>query len=143
MARNQPPVPQPSVEEQIGEAVASIPRRLPKHQPEEFEIKRSAIEFAPPSTRDDFTEAATAAAHDPQPDLPAERVKLVEQGLTAMQQVYADRDRLRRENANQRVSIAELQAKLDAGHERFLAMVRELREAKQREAQDARHSGGH
>src|ERR1017187_6473514 len=31
----------------------------------------------------------------------------------------------------------ELQAKLDAGHERFLAMVRELREAKDRGSQDA------
>jgi uncharacterized protein (DUF433 family) len=31
----------------------------------------------------------------------------------------------------------ELQAKLDAGHERFLAMVRERREAKSREARDA------
>jgi uncharacterized protein (DUF433 family) len=31
----------------------------------------------------------------------------------------------------------ELQAKLDAGHERFLAMVRERREAKKREGQDA------
>jgi len=37
----------------------------------------------------------------------------------------------------------ELQAKLDAGHERFLAMVRERREAKNREGQDARPSGGH
>jgi uncharacterized protein (DUF433 family) len=37
----------------------------------------------------------------------------------------------------------ELQAKLDAGHERFLAKVRELREAKNREAGDAGHSGGH
>jgi uncharacterized protein (DUF433 family) len=37
----------------------------------------------------------------------------------------------------------ELQAKLDAGHERFLAMVRERRTAKEREAHDARHSGGH
>jgi len=37
----------------------------------------------------------------------------------------------------------ELQAKLDAGHERFLAMVQELRDAKSREAQDAGHSGGH
>jgi uncharacterized protein (DUF433 family) len=37
----------------------------------------------------------------------------------------------------------ELQAKLDAGHERFLAMVRERRAAKEREAQDARPSGGH
>jgi hypothetical protein len=37
----------------------------------------------------------------------------------------------------------ELQAKLDAGHERFLAMVRERREAKSREAHGAGHSGGH
>jgi len=37
----------------------------------------------------------------------------------------------------------ELQAKLDAGHERFLAMVREVRDAKSREARDAGHSGGH
>ena len=37
----------------------------------------------------------------------------------------------------------ELQAKLDAGHERFLAMVRERREAKSREAPDAGHPGGH
>jgi uncharacterized protein (DUF433 family) len=37
----------------------------------------------------------------------------------------------------------ELQAKLDAGHERFLAMVRERRDAKSREAQGAGHSGGH
>ena len=37
----------------------------------------------------------------------------------------------------------ELQAKLDAGHERFLAMVREIREAKNREAQDAGDSRGH
>src|SRR5437773_441655 len=35
----------------------------------------------------------------------------------------------------------ELQAKLDAGHERFLAMVRELRAAKSQEARDAGHSG--
>jgi uncharacterized protein (DUF433 family) len=37
----------------------------------------------------------------------------------------------------------ELQAKLGAGHKRFLAMARELREARHREAQDAGHSGGH
>jgi uncharacterized protein (DUF433 family) len=37
----------------------------------------------------------------------------------------------------------ELQAKLDAGHERFLTMVRERREAKKREEPDAGHSGGH
>ena len=37
----------------------------------------------------------------------------------------------------------ELQAKLDAGHERFLAMVRERRDAKSREASDAGDSRGH
>lgn len=37
----------------------------------------------------------------------------------------------------------ELQAKLDAGHERFLERVREIREARKREGQDARPSGGH
>jgi uncharacterized protein (DUF433 family) len=37
----------------------------------------------------------------------------------------------------------ELQAKLDEGHERFLAMVKERREAKGLEAQDAGHSGGY
>ena len=37
----------------------------------------------------------------------------------------------------------ELQAKLDAGHERALGMVRQRREAKSREAGDAGHSGGH
>jgi len=37
----------------------------------------------------------------------------------------------------------DLQAKLDAGHERFLAMVQERREAKDRETRDAGHSGGH
>jgi len=37
----------------------------------------------------------------------------------------------------------DLQAKLDAGHERFLAMVKERREAKDRETRDAGHSGGH
>lgn len=37
----------------------------------------------------------------------------------------------------------ELQAKLDAGHERFLAMVREHRAAKNREARDAGDSRGH
>ncbi len=37
----------------------------------------------------------------------------------------------------------ELQAKLDAGHERFLAMVRERREAKSRGPRDAGDSRGH
>jgi uncharacterized protein (DUF433 family) len=37
----------------------------------------------------------------------------------------------------------ELQAKLDAGHERFLAMVQERRESKKRDCRDAGSSGGH
>ncbi len=37
----------------------------------------------------------------------------------------------------------ELQAKLDAGHERFLAMVRERQQAKTQENRDARDSRGH
>jgi uncharacterized protein (DUF433 family) len=37
----------------------------------------------------------------------------------------------------------ELQAKSDAAHERLQAMVRELREAKNREARDAGDSRGH
>jgi uncharacterized protein (DUF433 family) len=37
----------------------------------------------------------------------------------------------------------ELQAKLDEGHERFLAMVKARREAKNPEEQDARDSRGH
>jgi uncharacterized protein (DUF433 family) len=37
----------------------------------------------------------------------------------------------------------ELQAKIDAAHERLHARLRELREAKQRRGQDAGHSRGH
>jgi len=37
----------------------------------------------------------------------------------------------------------EIQAKIDAGHEWFLAMVKERREAKNRETGDAGNSGGH
>ena len=37
----------------------------------------------------------------------------------------------------------ELQAKLDAGHERFLAMVRERKQVKAQEKQDAGDSRGH
>ena len=37
----------------------------------------------------------------------------------------------------------ELQARLDAGHEPFLAMVRERRDEKKPEARDAGHSRGH
>ena len=37
----------------------------------------------------------------------------------------------------------DLQAKLDAGHERFLAMVRERRAAKEQEASDEGRSGRH
>jgi uncharacterized protein (DUF433 family) len=36
----------------------------------------------------------------------------------------------------------ELQAKLDAGHERFQAMVRERRHSKSQETHDEGHSGG-
>jgi uncharacterized protein (DUF433 family) len=38
---------------------------------------------------------------------------------------------------------ADFQAKLDAGHEKFLATLQELRHAKSREAGDAGNSGGH
>ncbi len=37
----------------------------------------------------------------------------------------------------------ELHAKLDAAHEKLQAKMREIREAKSRETQDARHSGRH
>jgi uncharacterized protein (DUF433 family) len=37
----------------------------------------------------------------------------------------------------------ELQAKLDAAHEKLQARLREIRAAKNRQTQDARHSGGH
>jgi uncharacterized protein (DUF433 family) len=37
----------------------------------------------------------------------------------------------------------ELQARLDAAHERLQSRLRELREARNREGQDAGHSGGH
>jgi uncharacterized protein (DUF433 family) len=37
----------------------------------------------------------------------------------------------------------ELQAKLDAGHERFQAMVKEMRATKSQEARDAGHPDGH
>lgn len=37
----------------------------------------------------------------------------------------------------------ELQAKLDAAHDRLQARLQEIRDLKNREAQDARHSGGH
>ncbi len=56
-------------------------------------------------------------------------------------EVMADYDEMLVRDA--RGNPPELQAKLDAGHERFLAMVRERREAKSREARDAGHSGGH
>ncbi len=46
-------------------------------------------------------------------------------------------ERIRRGNS------PELQAKLDAAHERLQARLREIRKRQEREAQDARHSGGH
>lgn len=96
-----------SVEDAIGDAVKALPR-LPRHEPSEFEIMRSPVEYAPPTTRDDFTEAAAVVSAD----LPAERVKVVEQGLIALQQSHADRDRLRRENASLRVQLAETNARI-------------------------------
>ena len=62
-------IPKPSMEEEIGEAVRTMPR-LPRHQPEEFETPRPPIEYAPPATREDFVEAAAAASLE----LPAERI---------------------------------------------------------------------
>lgn len=46
-------------------------------------------------------------------------------------------DRIRRGNP------PELQAKLDAAHDRLQARLQEIRGPKEPEAQDARHSGGH
>jgi hypothetical protein len=66
------------------------------------------VDYAPPQVRADFAEAVVVE----QPELPAERVKLVEQGLVALQQSHAERDRLRRENGTLRIQIAELQARL-------------------------------
>jgi uncharacterized protein (DUF433 family) len=57
------------------------------------------------------------------------------------EEVMADYEKILARHA--RGNPPELQAKLDAGHERFLAMVKEHREAKEREARDAGHSGGH
>ncbi|MGP0063855.1 MAG: DUF433 domain-containing protein [Isosphaeraceae bacterium] len=56
-------------------------------------------------------------------------------------EVMADYEEMLARDA--RGNSPELQAKLDAGHERFLAMVRERREAQDRGAQDAGHPGGH
>lgn len=56
-------------------------------------------------------------------------------------EVMADYQRILARHA--RGNPPALQAKLDTGHERFLAMVRQRREAKDREGQDAGHSGGH
>jgi hypothetical protein len=109
------------LEQEMADALKTLPR-LPRHESAEFEVKRSAIEYAQPSLREDFTEAA--AGHDPQPELPAERVKVVEQGLTAMQQVYADRDRLRREVASLRVQLAEANARI-TGKEREEHVIEE------------------
>ncbi len=50
-------------------------------------------------------------------------------------EVMADYQRILDRDA--RGNPPKLQAKLDAGHERFLAMVRERREAKKREGLDA------
>jgi uncharacterized protein (DUF433 family) len=56
-------------------------------------------------------------------------------------EVMADYEKILARHA--RGNPPELQAKLDAGHERFLQMVKAFREAKSREARDEGHSGGH
>ncbi len=56
-------------------------------------------------------------------------------------EVMADYDEMLARDA--RGNPPELQAKLDAAHERLQARLRDIREAKDREGQDARHSGGH
>jgi uncharacterized protein (DUF433 family) len=57
------------------------------------------------------------------------------------QEVMADYQRILARHA--RGNPPELQARLDAGHERFLAMVRARRAASDSEARDAGHPGGH
>ena len=93
------------MEEDIAEAIKTV--RLPKHDESEFETPRTAVEYAPPSVREEFTEAAAATF-----ELPPERIKVIEQGLTAIQQTQADRDRLRREVSNLRQRIVELETTL-------------------------------
>ncbi len=66
----------------------------------------------------------------------------------AVQYIEEHRDEVMAEYAKMlerdaRGNPPEVQAKLDAGHERFLARVREIREASERERQDARPSGRH
>jgi len=111
MARNS----KPTMEEEITDAVRSMPR-LPRHEAKEFEVQRSPVEYAPASMRED-----EAVASD---QLPTERVKVIEQGLTAMQQVYADRDRLRREVASLKVQLAEANARI-TGKEREEHVIEE------------------
>ena len=98
-----------TIEEGMSEVIKTIPR-MPRHAAEEFETQRSAMEYAPPSVREDFEGAAAAAAAQ----LPAERARIIERGLTEYQQALADRDRLRREFTAQRVEIAELKAIITA-----------------------------
>ena len=57
------------------------------------------------------------------------------------EEVMADYEKILARHA--RGNPPELQAKLDAGHERFLAMVKDRRAAKDRQARDAGHSGRH
>jgi uncharacterized protein (DUF433 family) len=56
-------------------------------------------------------------------------------------EVMADYEKILTRHA--RGNPPELQAKLDAGHERFLERVKAFREAKSRESQHAGDSGGH
>jgi hypothetical protein len=62
-------------------------------------------------------------------------------GMEHRDEVMADYEDMLARDA--RGNPPELRAKLDAGLERFLAMVRELRDSKSREARDAGDSSGH
>jgi uncharacterized protein (DUF433 family) len=82
-------------------------------------------------------------------DMIADTLELSSQQVeVAIRYIEEHRDEVMADYAEMRARDArgnppELQAKLDGAHERLQAKLRELREAKGREAQDARHSGGH
>lgn len=98
-----------AIEQEITDAIrAEPPQRLQPHDPEEFEVKREAIEYAPPLAREAHAAALEAAK------LPVERLKRVEQGLTEYHSAYAENNQLRRDNGELKVQIASLNAHIDA-----------------------------
>jgi uncharacterized protein (DUF433 family) len=82
-------------------------------------------------------------------DMIADTLELSSQQVeAAIRYIEEHRDEVMAEYAEMlardaRVNPPELQAKLDAAHERFLALVREHREAKSGEARDAGNPCGH